>query len=542
MNIHFTLKKFSRRITLGFALLLVLFSCKKERVVSDEVLEGKTEIISKEEKLQAKFAKLFARAIKDDNNLRSFIKNESLKQFDNDYDILYQQVKDVEINNGESFRKKLLNYVSLKELEDIEANLPLLTIFVPTIPNFNPDTWNAVNEIPKVAVNSGRINTPITLYGDSGDSVMLKSNQIPGFPVLVVKQNERVKISNAGSNKLAVNKSLRNVNLGTKNFTFAFIDEAFDGSITSNKEDKIESLKINKFSKLNTSTSRLAPSPNISNPNSIDQINVDAYNSGNEWQRDFVYYGITANQPTGKFKNNYSEFITSFKFLTPDAFWKVSDQSEDPTVNPVYLDPNRWTGGGPFTMWTEGSLEIKITVLINAKNGLGNELSKIISVKPSELVDIQYEEQSWPGTPWQKNGVYYYKSITCKEYHPNIELIPWDLENYGTAWKFIFYEIDNAQEVTNSYENSSTFASNFGYDASFGEQVKIGLKFGTSLTTSEKRTYSVKTTLNSDFLGEATLTFDQPVITGISNGNYNTREITTGNLLSISVEPRKVFD
>lgn len=368
---------------------------------------------------------------------------------------------------------------------------------------------------------------------------MLKGNQIPGFPVLVVKENERVVVNNQTNNKLSIKKQTGTSLNSTNDVSFSFVDEAFNGSIENRTRISDLKLKTNRLA-MTGLVSRIAPSPNLSNPNAIDQINVDAYNSGNEWHRDFIYYGITSATPKGKFKNNYSEFITSFKFLTPNALGIISDQDEDPKANSFYYD-SKWSGNPPRTMWTEGSFEIKITVLINAKNGLGNELTKIISVRPDELFDLQYEEQKHPITPWKATGIFMLKNIICKEYHPNIELVPWDLESYGVGWKFIFYEMDNAQEVTNNYENSTTFAANFGFDAGFGETVKIGLKFGASLTTSEKRTFSVKTTLNSDFLGEATLTFDQPIITGISNGSYVTREITTGNLLSISVEPRKVF-
>jgi hypothetical protein len=217
----------------------------------------------------------------------------------------------------------------------------------------------------------------------------------------------------------------------------------------------------------------------------------------------------------------------------------IADQDGDPKANNVYRTrAGVVTGWGtqPRTMWTDGRFEIRITVLINAKNGLGNELTKMMNVNGSDLFDLQYETVI-------DNNIYgmilSLKSITPKEYHPNIELIPWDLENYGTGWKFIFHEIDNAQEVVNSYENTTTYVANFEING--GEKDKIGAKFGVTATTTEKRTFSVKTTLTSDFLGEATLTFDQPVIIGYSNGVYNTREITTGNNISISVEPRKVF-
>lgn len=102
-----------------------------------------------------------------------------------------------------------------------------------------------------------------------------------------------------------------------------------------------------------------------------------------------------------------------------------------------------------------------------------------------------------------------------------------------------FYEVDGTQEETKSYENTTTFATNFGFEPQFASVAKLGLKFGETATTTDKRTYSIKTMLGSDNLAEVILTFDQPIIIGMSNGSYVTREITNGNVLSISVEPRR---
>jgi len=520
----------------ALSLLFGIVSCKKEKSSLEN--ENKITPLSEKVQLQTSFAKILAKAVKSDENLRIFIKEQSLKQFDNDYDILYQLVKDVEIN-GQSFHEKLLKYSTPQELEQIENKLPLLTIFVPTVPNFNPNIWNTASESPLIAVanNNHDKNRSVSLYNETGKEIPLKYDQVPGFPVLVVKENERV-IVNSKINKLASTKemlSIIGVNKSSTSLSYSFIDEVFNGSIVNTKNLSSNVLKANKLASINGAVGRVAPAPNLSNPNSIDQVNVDAYNSGSEWHRDYVYYGITPSQPNGAFKHNYSEFITSFKFLNGNALYGISDQSDDPKAN---INNNKvFLING--SIWTEGNFEFRITVLTNPKNGLGSELTKIMSVRPQELFDVSLGAQHGPFFPG--NLIYFdLVGVNAKEYHPNIELVPWDLENYGAAWKFIFYEFDNSQETTQSYENTTTYATNFGFDAQIGKS-KVGPKFGFTATTTEKRTFSVKTTLTSDFLGEATLTFDQPIIIGYSNGAYNTREITTGNNISISVEPRKVF-
>lgn len=516
-------KKNKSSIAFGFLLVLfttVFVACKKE--VSDEVIP-KTDNISSFVKAQTSFAKLLALAIKSDADLRNFIKQESLKQFDKDYDVLYQIVKDTEINNGETLRSKLLKFTTVNTLDSIESELPLLTIYVPDLPNFNAEKWNSLTEVPLVAVaNQDKANS-VSLFGD--EEIKLQPTEIPGFPVIVIKNNERIQVKTKINSVASINNYISAGSRKLSNLSFEFIDKAFDGSIPSAQNT---SIRLNKLASIDGSISRTTPSPGSGLINSIDQINIDAYNSGVEWHRDFVYYGLTPNNSTGKLKNNYSEFITSFKFLNSNALGIIADQDGDPKpINTLWRGINS-------TSWTEGNFEIRITILINAKNGLGNELTKMMSVNPRDLFELKYQKLLG-GLKYNLIGV------TPKEYNPNIELLPWDLENYGTAWKFIFYEIDNAQEVINSFENTTTYATNFEISGTFSEKTKIGFKFGASATFVEKKTFSVKTTLTSDFLGEATLTFDQPIITGASGGNYITREITTGNLLSISVEPKRVF-
>jgi len=513
-------------------LLLGVASCKKENSFHENEQNFK---FNERANFETSFAKILAKAIKSDESLRNFIKTESLKQFDKDHDILYQLVKDKQVSAGKTLREKLLDFTTLEELDKIESQLPLLTIFVPTLPGFSPETWNHVSEIPLIAVNNTNGENFVNLYGGD-DRVELKPNEVPGFPVIVIKQNERIRVK-TGVNKLAATAQSVGSNAGSK-ISFEFTDKAFDGSIPDVKTNSSQLLNSNKFAGIKGAVSRTAPSPNLSNPNAIDQVNVDAYNSGSEWHRDYVYYGITPSSPNGKFRNYYSEFITSFKFLTPNALGLIADQDGDPKPYDGYIDGNIPGSGGRRTPgWFDGNFEFRITVLINSKNGVGNEYVRQISVNPRDLFDLQYKFIREIKVSVYRGNVYELETVIPKEYHPNVELIPWDLENYGTAWKFIFYEVDGTVEETKGYENTTTFAANFEING--GVKDKVGAKFGLTATSSEKRIYSVKTMLGSDYLGEAILTFDQPIIIGALNGSYATREITNGNVLSISVEPRR---
>ncbi|MBD1386852.1 hypothetical protein IDJ75_16325 [Mucilaginibacter rigui] len=497
--------------------VLIFDSCKKDYKGEAKVNVSST--LSLEQESQKTFSKILSKAIQSSEPLRKFLKTESLKQFDNDYDILYQLVRNEKVSDNKTFHEIMASYAnSEKQLDSLESKLPLLTIFVPTLPNFNPQQWNITNEIPLVANSLVGVNN-VELFDGSGKEEVIKPGEIPGFPVVVVKQNERV-VLNKGNDISKRNTTNSIKSSSNNNLAFSFSDEAFNGLKNVNSKDG--DIKMNR----------------IATTGEIDPVNIAAYNSGDSWQRDYVYYGLTATNTKGEFKNNYSEFITSMKFLTPDALGMIADQDGDPKANQNYGHGGTINGQPiPPTMWTEGNFEFRITVLINSKNGLGNDITKVLSVKPTDLFDLQYDKVV-DNKPFNLL-VYHLKTITPKEYHPNVELVPWDLQNYGTAWKFIVYEYDNSQEITQSYENTTTFAANFEITNAVTQ--KVGLKFGSSATTSEKRTFNVKTTLTSDFLGEATLSFDQPIITSVSGTNYTTREITTGNVLSLGIEPKKVF-
>ncbi|RQO75340.1 hypothetical protein DBR43_08260 [Pedobacter sp. KBW06] len=516
--------------------LIILCSCVFLSVVSqsckkDVSKENGKDILSsvdlKSNNAQTKFAVILAKAVSQDQGLRSFLKQESVKQFDKDYDVLYQMIRDEKVDGIATVREKLIHYGgSAKQLDSIEAELPLLTIFVPTLPEFSPEKWNPVTEIPLVAAaNIGENN--ISLYSGSGDKVVLKPNQIPGGPVLVIKQNERLVVNGDVSSRTSIavqtESASHNIAFRKGNLSFAFANEAFNG--------------VNK----KVMTERVV------NSTDIDPVNIEAYNSGNEWQRDYVYYGLTASNQKGQLKRNYSEYITSFKFLTPNALGIIADQDEDPRPNYKFMTGYRGNKDVSIPMWTEGNFEFWITVLINARNGIGSQNVYVMSAGPNDLFDVQYKmvDQIKLGFPKIDIKFYEITGITPKEFNPNIRLVPWDLESYGTAWKFIVYEKDNAQTETKTYENETTYAANFGVE--FGATAKLGFKFGASATTRNKITHSVATTLTSDFLGEAVVTFDQPIITGTfldPSGamKYKTFEIPSGNIYSISIEPKNIFN
>lgn len=97
----------------------------------------------------------------------------------------------------------------------------------------------------------------------------------------------------------------------------------------------------------------------------------------------------------------------------------------------------------------------------------------------------------------------------------DIEIVPWDMYKYGDTWKFHVYEYDPGTETTQTVQTSSNFSYNFGGEAGINIGiVKIGAKAGTSKTETKTNTAQIKMTDTSDDLGEAILSFSDPISLG----------------------------
>ncbi|MFD2286762.1 hypothetical protein GJU39_17615 [Pedobacter petrophilus] len=519
------------------AIIAVLFSCKKEIKQEDQ-----PPMLTTMEKQDSKaaFSKVLAIALEKEPSLRSFIKNEALKQFDMDNDILFQMVKDEPIKDGKTFYQIISQYADSKiNLNNAIENLPTLTIMVPEIPNFTPQSWDINTEMPLVAVSPAtKVYDNIILYNAKGETTKVPYGLVPGYPVVVVKENERIVINNSNENKI----SLRN-----SSFNLSFANKAFNKSVSNLtlKNQLQNSIKPEK-------TSRLVDLPlaNSFPERSIDQAAIDAFNLGLDWHRDYIYYGLNPanNIVRGKFNNSYVEHIVSIK-LKDNNYGKISDSDADPkSVDEYSYRP----GDRPFpVLWTDGYFDIRISILINSKNGGSSQIEKIFSLKGTDLFDVVYQRD---GNTTRNYRV----SITPKECFLNEPIVAWDLENYGSQWKFIAKEFDLSQDITLSYTNTTTYATNFQYDVGFGEKVKVGVKFGASLTESTTNSFQVKTTVGSDDLGEGILEFSNPIILRKETVEYTpsrpprdgsqppyykdryvTNDVSTGSML-ISVEPKRI--
>ncbi|AKJ05937.1 Hypothetical protein AA314_07563 [Archangium gephyra] len=405
----------------------------------------------------------------------------------------------------------LLGYFESEEqLSNVERELPLLTIFVPELPrkSFSALSWDTDTQIPAVGITSYKTND-VTLVDHNGEERIIEAGLIPAFPVVVIKENERViQVANSNPNTLAKGR----VPQASGTPSFAFLADCFDGSRAADK-----------------SAARLTRSPDLK---LLRAYNL--YLSTDGWHRDYIYYNISPTQPRGAFSYAYQEHIRSFKMAgdPATAFSKIADQTGEPRLVSITPEPN--------SGWTGGAFEFKVRVLLNAKNGLGQELVTYFSALPDELFDLTYDEVVW----------YYYKPrITgLKTKSLTLPLFAWDLNDYASSIKIEVEEVDITETIVQSESRTVKFATNFAIDPAVGFLQKIGLKFGASLEETRTETTQRTYTLGNDILGAVIVNFADNVLVGPVTVDpiflppmlyWSSREYSTG-WYSISVEPTRV--
>lgn len=469
------------------ALTATFVACEKNEISHIINNGSNNESINRIEMDKAKkeFVLILSKAVSKNVDIRVFLKKEALKMIDNDYDVFYPLVKDQVISGDKTFRDVLKDFDLKSMLDDIERALPLLTIYVPNLPsNFSADTWKPILEIPYV-ISDVCNNDSLSYCLDGREIINLPYFYIPSFPVLVVKNNERIVRKS--------NNFTRNTNISDLNDEFAFIDESFNG-VKSNNGNNIQT------------KSNIVESNEISSIYNIDHLKIALQEMGlynGLWQRDNIYYGLTKSITSGSLKRNIRENIAMLRF-SKNIYEKISDQKDDPKIF------DRLPGRLRDMHWTDGFFELKIDVLINNNKGLGSTITKIININPRDIYELKYKRK-WI---FFSGIMYVLEDVIPKDYYPNIDLVTWDLESNGMSWKFIFTEVDDQETYTTKQSLTTDYATNFTFNTALGDVIKQGLNFGNSSKTSKQNEFTVTTYKNSDELGTLEIDFQSPVLLG----------------------------
>ena len=534
-----------KKISFLAVVALLLFSCSDDFVTDNEIsgsnqqydvngqnLTQSSRIKTEDDYywLKKKFAMALHKAMVQNVNLRRFLKEEAIKQFDGDYDILYNYIRDEKIGD-KKFREILLPFFEKEsELSQIENALGALTIFVPTLPenSFSAQTWNVTEEVPLVALRLlNNRKTPI--INSEGQSFLLDENAIPGFPVIVIKESERVVVESFPNYDRNKNREFTAAN----GFKFKFESPYYNHLTGTGGGAGVDPDKIT-----------LA-----------EAWNVNGKHQNLGWQRDYIYYTINPTNPDGPFINNFAETIRDFRIegSTPyNALHNISDPSSvnnnlsDPDLEDVLIQSGTPSQG---SFWTDGKFDFKIYINYNADSP---DLVKVFDATPESLFDITYSEKN-VGLLWIDLKIYTITDIKQKSLPLDLEVLTWRLHDYSNKWTFRVEEVDLQVKNTSTTSSSTKHNTNFEFEAS-GELfnvVKIGGKYGASSEETHSSSKTKEWTESSDDLGMTVVHFGDNVIIDefelvmnlpfiqIKDTIYRLRRYKT-NECSFSLVPRKV--
>ncbi|WP_455668422.1 hypothetical protein [Phocaeicola sp.] len=483
---------------LWILLVIILSSCNENTLEVKDAKIQRVDSIGYDNlnfSLKQEFAKAFAKVIAHSQEVRQFIKEEALRKIDYDYDVLYSLIRHQKIYDGRTIENMLTEYISFDKLALIESRMPTLTIFVPKLPmnSFSAEKWNPCDEIPVVGIRTN-LSNEVLYYDGLGKEDKIEATEIPGFPIVVIKDNERIysKTSASERSSLIVPSEDNNV-------TLEFINDNFNN---------LKSQGVNLNPKVVKTVKRGSLSIKI--PDELEKVyqSYDIYEHKDGWQRDYIYYNIAPDHPKGPFNYDMKEYIVSFEMLGDPygVFDKISDQEADPKLDGnLHRKDIPGRKGYHYGCWTDGEFEFKVKVYWGAKNSIGTEYITYFRANPDDLFHINYKET-------KKGKKYKVQSIKFKTLDLSLPLFEWNLENYSSSIKIAIEEVDAVETVKQTIENYVDFATNFGFDVNWGQTVKTGIKFGASQKQSLKVTNEITTTLGNDELGEVIVNFGDDII------------------------------
>ncbi len=481
------------------------------------------------ESAKKEFAKILSKAVSNEPSLRSFIKVEALKQFDKDYDVFYPFVKDQVIDGQLTFREILVGYDEDGMLTSIEKSLPLLNILVPDwswIDAFSVETWDTADSEISVAFPD---NEKYSVYSNGVIDCCFGNGQIPGFPVLIIKNNERVRATlstKAGGNG------------------YEFVDSEFDGGSLPMTKKMDHSYYDRYFQTEDYSNfipySEIMPSCSLA-ANAFTMFKNNPY----AVHRDHIYYGMTNDIKYGKLNVHITEYIAKFRFdkLDNDFLFDGDDFSGCPNDYTRYVEIDDDVLINKFCYG--GNLELYFQIFVGNANGTTTEVQKFKSVTFREAFQLSKVHVDFKHKTWFTDRKWVFTvgkdCFVPKWIDLDVQLPKWDISNQSTVMniRVTEYDVEAEEEKVVTIQNS--FTKNFATEGELNLSGKIGnweasgkVKVGYGKTSSEENSTKVTTTVKtgSDELGTALLYYTSPVILSEDTLNgvkgYRVKEIETG--------------
>jgi len=520
-----------KKILLFFSLVLFFTQCSEDNLndnidISSSKLESKNSLSLEERNAYLKkFSEILSKSIYDNTNLRKFLKEEALKKFDNDYDVLYQIIKNKTIN-GVTFRDILISNSSENEINNIENNIPLLNILIPNIEMFNINANNLDindNDIPVIFAKEDEN----IYYFNGKKEITTSKEEIPNFHSFIINENNTIE-------KIIIANSTNKLQSKSNNFEepiIKFISPIYD----------------NRYP---TATKILSKQ----NFNRISNLVRDSYkyfysDKGDKYQkafqRDYIYYGMTPDSKEGYLNNSINEEI-NFLSINPNTYFSFSKHPDNPKIKENQFTVKRRpvsTEEQIRRMWSEGEYRFR---LYNITSNSSEPEIKDFSLKPEQIWNFNIEyNKNRNGTVFRRSKHTYKidpskftpKIIDFNEINNSIVLNKWNWdiskESLFRKLKLIQYNNDIPYTDTKTYETTFVKESKFN---SGKAKLKLGpIEFGelpsaninSTNTRKESRTITITGTHSSIELGETQVYFYDPVII---NSNYDLHRYGLGSV------------
>lgn len=480
---------------------------------------------------QKKFAKALSKAVSNSLDVRKFLKAEAVAQFDNDYDIFYPLVKNKIVYDKQSLRDILLSYCKDEnELVQIEQSLPLLNILVPDLSlfwDFNAEKWNVDDKEVSVICRDDKDNT---LYENGENIGKMTTGDIPDFPCLVVKNNERMKVSS--------------VKTRSGEATYEFLSDAFDGSKRKLQTRHYEE-DIN-----------LQPTEDLEayvNGSEIMSSVKDAWNEfknvPNAYQRDYIYYGITKENKPGTLNRYIREKLYRFR-IAANAYSAINDPTQDPTLQDTQKNKGYLTNEEIIQkIWTDGNFEFHFKSYISGEDSKEAMEAKLtFTINPRDAFSLEKIHLKHKNSTAFRQSKNFYtvdaKNLRSKWIYPEksdrnaddlVFTLPWDLYNKSLSIFMFVEEWDKGQTITQEKSVVSEFVNKADFSiegsGSIGKvslSTKLGYGFSHTKTVSNKAT--IQTTVESDPLGTLYFQYNDPIIRDEINGTYKLYNVSSGSV------------
>lgn len=500
-------------------------SCNKSTLNNPQTA-GYTEVCDEQSAME-NFSISLSKVVFSHPEVRDFLKNEALKRFDNDDEVFYPFIKDKQVGDLGSFRQLLINELGSEgKMEKIEKQLLTLTILVSDATWIDKDgfcleNWDTTD--PYVAITyQEKDGTCKKLFGDGCLLGTIEKGTIPGGPVLIVKESERLAAS-----------------IPTKGgeVEYSFLYDAFDAS--KNEPDTKDNYSVEWLNEAQGNSS------DYIHPIALNQINPDilrAHNLflGNEYacQNDYIFYGMTSNEQKGRIRTDVRSKIYRFK-LNPQKFVRVFDDpyGQETRLYDAYEIDDGGHGYGMqdskecvySKLWADGALEIRFTIKTGGTDGIG-----VYSVKGRDLFTVKdniVKKEQWAATliKWYISWRYSFNednnyardkySLSPKWYYPkdNFTLPVWDLVNLS-SYHIQIDELDSGattvSEQSVSIKCASSTTNKINNDNQKGEKTELGWTANDEVLRTLKQTISV--TDKDDDLGLLSISYSDKYIRSIS--------------------------